>query len=48
MPHALDPESGFRVRSKFTFMEFIEVAQPASPLRAGWLTSFLVWWEPGE
>ena len=35
MPHALDPESGFRVRSEFTFLEFIEVAQPASPLR--WL-----------
>lgn len=33
MPHALDPETGFRVRSKFTFMDFIEVAQPASPLR---------------
>lgn len=35
MPHALDPETGFRFRSQFTFMEFIEVAQPASPLR--WL-----------
>ncbi len=35
MPHALDPESGFRVRSRFTFLDFIEVAQPASPLR--WL-----------
>jgi hypothetical protein len=35
MPHALDPETGFRVRSRFTFMDFIEVAQPASPLR--WL-----------
>ena len=35
MPHALDWEKGFRVRSKFTFMEFIEIAQPASPLR--WL-----------
>lgn len=35
MPHALDPEVGFRVRSTFTFMEFIELAQPASPLR--WL-----------
>jgi hypothetical protein len=34
-PHALDPETGFRVRSRFTFMEFVEVAQPASPLR--WL-----------
>jgi len=35
MPHALDPESGFRVRSEFIFLDFIEVAQPASPLR--WL-----------
>jgi ribosome biogenesis GTPase A len=35
MPHALDPEAGFRVRSQFTFMEFIELAQPASPVR--WL-----------
>ena len=35
MPHALDAETGFRVRSRFTFMDFIEVAQPASPLR--WL-----------
>ena len=33
MPHALDPEKGFRVRSRFTFMGFIEIAQPASPLR---------------
>lgn len=33
MPHALDSEAGFRVRSKFTFMDFIELAQPASPLR---------------
>jgi GTP-binding protein EngB required for normal cell division len=32
LPHALDAETGFRVRSKFTFMEFTEVAQPASPL----------------
>src|ERR1700691_4865371 len=31
MPHALDPEKGFRVRSEFTFLEFIDVAQPASP-----------------
>jgi GTP-binding protein EngB required for normal cell division len=35
MPHALDPESGFRVRSTFTFADFIQVAQPVSPLR--WL-----------
>ena len=39
-PHALDPESGFRVRSEFTFMEFIEVAQPASPLR--WLADLIL------
>jgi len=35
MPHALDPEKGFRVRSRFTFEEFIGTAQPPSPLR--WL-----------
>jgi GTP-binding protein EngB required for normal cell division len=35
LPHALDPEIGFRVRSRFTFKDFIELAQPASPLR--WL-----------
>jgi hypothetical protein len=35
MPHTLDPETGFCGRSKFTFLDFIEVAQPASPLR--WL-----------
>ncbi len=40
MPHALDAEAGFRVRSKFTFMEFIEVAQPASPLR--WLADLFL------
>jgi hypothetical protein len=40
MPHALDPEIGFRVRSKFTFMDFIEVAQPASPLR--WLADVVL------
>lgn len=33
MPHALDSETGFRVRSRFSLMEFIEVAEPASPLR---------------
>jgi ribosome biogenesis GTPase A len=33
MPHALDPEAGFRVRSTFTFIDFIELAEPASPLR---------------
>jgi GTP-binding protein EngB required for normal cell division len=35
MPHALDPEAGFRVRSGFTFADFIQIAQPPSPLR--WL-----------
>jgi GTP-binding protein EngB required for normal cell division len=40
MPHALDPESGFRVRSEFAFMEFIEVAQAASPLR--WLADLIL------
>jgi ribosome biogenesis GTPase A len=40
IPHALDPETGFRVRSQFTFQEFIEVAQPASPLR--WLADVVL------
>ena len=40
LPHALDPETGFRVRSKFIFKDFIEVAQPASPLR--WLADLLL------
>jgi hypothetical protein len=35
MPHALDPEAGFRVRSTCTFADYIQVAQPVSPLR--WL-----------
>jgi polyhydroxyalkanoate synthesis regulator phasin len=35
MPHALDPEVSFRVRSTFTFADYIQVAQPVSPLR--WL-----------
>jgi hypothetical protein len=35
MPHALDPEKGFRVRTRFTFEDFIGTAQPSSPLR--WL-----------
>jgi len=35
MPHALDPEKGLRVRSRFIFEEFIGTAQPSSPLR--WL-----------
>ena len=33
MPHALDPETGFRTRSEFLFRDMITVAQPASPLR---------------
>ncbi len=33
MPNALDPEKGFRVRSRFRFEELINVAQPSSPLR---------------
>jgi hypothetical protein len=40
MPHALDPETGFRVRSKFSFLDLIEVAQPASPLR--WLADMVL------
>jgi GTP-binding protein EngB required for normal cell division len=35
MPHALDPEEGLRVRSRFVFEDFIGTAQPPSPLR--WL-----------
>jgi len=40
MPHALDPEKGFRVRSEFTFLEFIDVAEPASPVR--WLADLIL------
>ena len=40
MPHALDPERGFRVRSEFTFYEFRDVAHPASPVR--WLTDLIL------
>ena len=35
MSHALDQEKGFRIRSRFTFEDFIGTAQPPSPLR--WL-----------
>jgi hypothetical protein len=35
MPHAIDPEKGLRVRSRFIFEDFIGTAQPPSPLR--WL-----------
>jgi GTP-binding protein EngB required for normal cell division len=40
MPHALDPESGHRVRSSFTFEKFIGTAQPPSPLR--WLADIFL------
>lgn len=40
MPHALDLEAGFRVRSTFTFADFIQVAQPVSPLR--WLADLFL------
>ncbi len=40
MPHALDPETGFCVRSKFSFLDLIEVAQPASPVR--WLADMFL------
>jgi len=40
MPHALDPEKGFRVRSRFIFEDFIGTAQPSSPLR--WLADIFL------
>ncbi len=40
MPHALDPETGFRTRSEFLFRDMIEIAQPASPLR--WLADSIL------
>jgi CRISPR/Cas system-associated endoribonuclease Cas2 len=40
MPHALEPEKGFRVRSRFTFEDFIGTAQPPSPLR--WLADIFL------
>jgi len=40
MPHALDPEKGFRIRSRFTFEDFIGTAQPPSPLR--WLADVIM------
>jgi ribosome biogenesis GTPase A len=40
MPHALDPEKGLRVRSRFIFEEFIGTAQPPSPLR--WLADIFL------
>ena len=40
LPHALDPEAGFRIRSRFTFHDLIEIAQPASPLR--WMADLIL------
>lgn len=40
MPHALDPEAGFRTRSEFLFRDMIEIARPASPLR--WLADLVL------
>jgi len=40
MPHALDADGGFQVRSRFVFRELIEVAEPASPLR--WLADLFL------
>ena len=40
MPHALDAETGFRTASRFSFLELIELAQPASPLR--WLADLVL------
>jgi GTP-binding protein EngB required for normal cell division len=40
MPHALDPEKGFRVRSRFIFENFIGIAEAPSPLR--WLADIFL------
>jgi ribosome biogenesis GTPase A len=40
MPHALDTETGFRTGSRFSFLDLIELAQPASPLR--WLADVVL------
>ncbi|HTW47210.1 MAG TPA: dynamin family protein [Acidobacteriaceae bacterium] len=40
MSHALDPEKDLRVRSRFTFEDFIGTAQPPSPLR--WLADLFL------
>jgi hypothetical protein len=40
MPHALDPERGLRVRSRFVFEDFIGTAEPPSPLR--WLADIFL------
>jgi GTP-binding protein EngB required for normal cell division len=40
MPHALEADTGFQVRSRFAFHDLIEVAEPASPLR--WLADLFL------
>ena len=40
MPHALDPEMGLRMRSRFIFEDFLGTAQPPSPLR--WLADVVL------
>jgi hypothetical protein len=40
MPHALEADAGFQVRSQFVFRDLIEVAEPASPLR--WLADLFL------
>ena len=40
MPHALDAETGFRTGSRFSFLDLMELAQPASPLR--WLADLVL------
>lgn len=40
VPHALNPDKTFRVRSSFSFEDFIGTAQPASPLR--WLADIVL------
>jgi len=40
MPHALDPETGFRTRSEFRFRDMIQIAQPVSPVR--WLADLVL------
>lgn len=40
MPHALDPEKGMRVRSRFSFEKFLGTADPPSPLR--WLADIIL------
>ena len=40
MPHALDPEKGYRVRSDFSFEKFLGTADPPSPLR--WLADIVL------